>query len=136
MKKHVPKEKTEQNSRKRTRQNKVSILPMKSSKLVIRMFNELRERVDELNNNFNKEIGNIKMEIEIITKEPIRALVSWFKWLDYHPIHKKFVGKSPYLGCRFDHWLGRIQKATNQCFSLTTMSLSLSPQPPSLLLPP
>ena len=71
MKKHVPKEKTEQNSRKRTRQNKVSILPMKSSKLVIRMFNELRERVDELNNNFNKEIGNIKMELEN-KKGPVR----------------------------------------------------------------
>ena len=44
---------------------------MKSSKLVIRMFNELRERVDELNNNFNKEIGNIKMELEN-KKGPVR----------------------------------------------------------------
>ena len=39
--------------------------------LIIRMFNELRERVDELNNNFNKEIGNIKMELEN-KKGPVR----------------------------------------------------------------
>ena len=32
--------------------------------LIIRMFNELRGGVDELSENFNKEIGNIKIEIE------------------------------------------------------------------------
>ena len=32
------------------------------------MFNELRGRVDELSENFNKEIGNVKMEIENIKK--------------------------------------------------------------------
>ena len=30
----------------------------------IRMLSELRGRLDELSENFNKEIGNIKMEIE------------------------------------------------------------------------
>ena len=39
-----------------------SNLPMQSTTLVIRMFNEPRGRVDELSENFNKEIGNIKME--------------------------------------------------------------------------
>ena len=36
--------------------------------LVIRMLNELRGRVDELSENFNKEIENIKMKIENIKK--------------------------------------------------------------------
>ena len=34
--------------------------------LIIRMLNELKERVDEFSENFNKEIGNRKLEIEII----------------------------------------------------------------------
>ena len=34
--------------------------------LVIKMPKELRGRVDELSENFNKEIKNIKMEMEII----------------------------------------------------------------------
>ena len=34
--------------------------------LVIRMLNELRERVDELHENFNTEIGNITMELQSI----------------------------------------------------------------------
>ena len=33
--------------------------------LVIKMLNELRSRVDELSENFNKEIENIKLEVEI-----------------------------------------------------------------------
>ena len=36
--------------------------------LVIRMLNELRGRIQELSENFNKEIGNIKIEIENIKK--------------------------------------------------------------------
>ena len=40
--------------------------------LVIRMFNELSGRVDKLSENFNKEIGNIKTEIDTIKKEPAR----------------------------------------------------------------
>ena len=36
--------------------------------LVIRMVNELRGRVDELSEDFSKEIGNIKVEIENIKK--------------------------------------------------------------------
>ena len=42
--------------------------------LVIRMFNELRGRVDKLSENFNKEIGNIKMETETTKKEPVRNI--------------------------------------------------------------
>ena len=36
--------------------------------LVIRMLNELRGRIQELSENFNKEIGNIKIEIKNIKK--------------------------------------------------------------------
>ena len=32
--------------------------------LVIRMLNELRKRVDDFSENFNKDVGNIKVEIE------------------------------------------------------------------------
>ena len=38
--------------------------------LVRRMLEELKGRVDGLNKNFNKKIGNIKMEIENIKKNP------------------------------------------------------------------
>ena len=41
-----------------------NLLDAKFKTQVIRMLNELRRRVDELNENFNKEIGNVKMEIE------------------------------------------------------------------------
>ena len=40
--------------------------------LVMRMLSELRGRVDELRDNFNKEIRNIKRELEN-KKEPIRT---------------------------------------------------------------
>ena len=36
--------------------------------LVIKMLNELRGRIDNLSENFNKEVRNIKMEIESIKK--------------------------------------------------------------------
>ena len=36
--------------------------------LVLRMLNKLRGRVDELSENFNKEIGNIKTKLENIKK--------------------------------------------------------------------
>ena len=39
------------------------------------MFNELRGRVDGLSENFNKEIGNIKTELENIKKEQVRNKV-------------------------------------------------------------
>lgn len=38
--------------------------------MVIRMFNKLRWRMDELNENLNKEIVSIKQDIETIKKEP------------------------------------------------------------------
>ena len=43
--------------------------------LVLRMLNKLRGRVDELSENFNKEIGNIKTELENIKKEQVRNKV-------------------------------------------------------------
>ena len=36
-----------------------NLLGVEFKTLVIKMLNELRERVDELSKNFNKEIGNI-----------------------------------------------------------------------------
>ena len=39
--------------------------------LVMRMLNELRGTVEELSENFNKQIGNIKMELES-KREPVR----------------------------------------------------------------
>ena len=36
------------------------------------MLTELRGRIDDLSENFNKEIRNIKMEIENTQKNPIR----------------------------------------------------------------
>ena len=36
--------------------------------LIIRMFNELRDRVGEFSENFNKDIGSIKTELENIKR--------------------------------------------------------------------
>ena len=41
-------------------------------------------------------------------------------------------GHGTHRSCGFDPWLGRIQEATNRCFSLTWMFLFLSPSLPSL----
>ena len=45
-----------------------NLLDTEFKTLVIRMLNECRGRVDELSENFNKEMGNIKMETENIKK--------------------------------------------------------------------
>ena len=37
------------------------------------LLNELRGRVDELNEDFNKEIGNMKMKLENITKRTVSS---------------------------------------------------------------
>ena len=56
-KKHVPNERTEQSSRKRIHQMETSNIPNTEFKTVmIRMLKEIRGRVDELRENFNKEI--------------------------------------------------------------------------------
>ena len=44
--------------------------------LVIRMLNEHRGKVDELNENFNKEIGNRKMEIGNIKKKQMKNTIT------------------------------------------------------------
>ena len=69
--KHVSNEKREQSFRKK-KLNKIetSNLPDAEFKtLFIRMLNELRGRVVELSENFNKGIENIKMEIENIKNQ-------------------------------------------------------------------
>ena len=69
-KKHVPNERTEQNSKKKGAYKMEISYPVDADfkTLVIRILNELRRRVDELSENFNKEMGNIKMETENIKK--------------------------------------------------------------------
>ena len=40
--------------------------------LVIRMLSKIREKIDDFSENFNKEIGNTKMEIENIKQRTVR----------------------------------------------------------------
>ena len=58
------------------------------------------------------------------------TLASCLSWLERCPTHAKVVGLIPgqgtYLGCRFDPWPKPVSGATEQCFSLTLMFLSLS----------
>ena len=69
----------------------------------------------------------------LINKEDttkVTALAEWLSWLKHHSIQQKVAGSNPgqgpYLGCGFDPQLGHIQEATDWCFSLTSMFLSLS----------
>lgn len=59
--------------------------------------------------------------------------------LECRLIHQKVSGSIPcqdkYLGCGFDPQSGSIQVATDRCFCLTLLSLSLLSLPPSLFLP-
>ena len=57
----------EQNKAPEKERNKVEMSNLKDAEfktLVIRMLNELKGRVDELSENFNREVENIKMEME------------------------------------------------------------------------
>ena len=59
----------------------------------------------------------------------MEALAGWLSWLECCPIQQKIVGLIPgqgtYLGRRFDPGLGHVWEAAIQCFSLTSMFLSL-----------
>ena len=62
----------EQNKTPEKELNKMEINNLLSTEfrtLVIRMLSELRKRVDEISENFNKETGNIKIDIENIKKD-------------------------------------------------------------------
>ena len=62
-KEHVPNERTE-DQKKELNKMEISNIPDSEFKtLVIRILNELRRSIDELSENFNKDIGHIKMEI-------------------------------------------------------------------------
>ena len=58
------------------------------------------------------------------------ALPGWLSRLRHQSTHQKaeglIPGQSTYLGYRFCPWLGHIWQATDWCFSLTYMFLSLS----------
>ena len=62
-------------------------------------------------------------------KRGASALVGWFRWLEHLPIHQNVGGSIPsqvtYLGCMFNSWSRCVWEATNQCFSLTLILLSL-----------
>ena len=64
---------TEQSSRKRTKQNGGDPPGGEFETLVIRMLNTLRGRADELSENFNKEIETIKSGDRKCKKEPVRS---------------------------------------------------------------
>ena len=59
------------------------------------------------------------------------ALARCLSWLEHRPVHRKVVVSVPsqdtYLGHMFDPLSGCVREATDQCFSLTSMFLSLSP---------
>ena len=59
------------------------------------------------------------------------ALAGWLSWLEHRPIHQNVAGsicgQGTYPGCGFDPQSGHIREATNRCFSLTSMFLSLPP---------
>ena len=83
--------------------------------LVLRTLSELRGRVDELNENFNKEIGNTKMEIEDMKKKQSkmknalakmmsRALTGMAQLDEHRATKQKFTssipGQGTCLGCK------------------------------------
>ena len=64
----------------------------------------------------------VLMEISMVPtceKSPC-SLTRLLSRLEHHLVHQKFAGlipgQSPYLDCRFDHWLGGIPEATDPCF--------------------
>ena len=58
------------------------------------------------------------------------SLARWLCWLEHCPLLQKVAdsipGQDRYLGCRFYPWSECIWQATDQCFSLISMFLSLS----------
>ena len=60
----------------------------------------------------------------------LSTLAGWLNWLEHLPVHQSVVGsilgQGTYLGCGFDPWSRPVGEATNQCFSLASMSLSCS----------
>ena len=55
------------------------------------------------------------------------ALARWLSWLEHHSTLQKVVGSIPgqgtFPGCWFSPWSGRVEEATDPCFSLTSMFL-------------
>ena len=66
-------------------------------------------------------------------KNRTRALAGWLSWLEHHPVHQKVAGLIPeqgtFLDRGFDSRSEHIQEATDRCFSLTSLALSLSLSP-------
>ena len=60
----------------------------------------------------------------------MKALAGVLSWLEHRSVNQKVMGLIPgqdtCLGCGFSPQLGCMQKAADQCFSLTSMFLSLS----------
>ena len=71
-----------------------NLLKTEFKTLVIKVFNKLRRRVDELSENFSKEIGNIKMDIENIQI----ALAGVAQWIEHGPVNQRVAGSIPCQG--------------------------------------
>ena len=63
-------------------------------------------------------------------KKHLFALARWLSWVNRHPVHQNVAGSIPVqgtcLGWGFDPQLGHMWEASDWCFSLTSVSLSLS----------
>ena len=78
---------------------------------------------------FNTYSGSLVLPKYFQIKTIWTALVVLLSHLKRCPMHQKVSGSIPgqdtYVGCGFPHSLGCVWEATDQCFSLTLMFLSL-----------
>ena len=85
----------------------------------------------------NKFTRNIVIKLFIARDK--KNILPWPGWLNWLPTvhkwksHRFDSGQGTCPGCGFGPWSGRVQKATNQCISLTSTFLFLSFSLPSLL---
>ena len=77
---------------------------------------------------WNYQIWNAKL-IYIYFFNNILTLLRCLSWLEHLPTHQKvaglILGQGTDVGCGFNPRSGPVQEATDQCFSLTTMFLSV-----------
>ena len=73
-------------------------------------------------------------------KEYRETLARWLSCLEHRSVHQEVVGSVPsqgaYLGRGFDPWSRCVWEITSQCFSFSSIYLSLSPASSSLPLFP
>ena len=114
----------------------LSSLPGKCGQLTITSFlisspNIILTRVRYFYLTKNTKISpHILLQSSFFLKRTMIALTRWFSWLDQPPGHQKVAGSASsqgtYVGRLLGPQLGCAQEATDPCFSLTSMFLSLS----------